>query len=115
VIDDSRHLSEWRRSRSAVGFPWLVSAVSSFVPVSVELGINGMTSPSHTPASRFPAVGSSGVTSLLKARATNPRLQPRVAAEKGFVVLPRQPRPARSAIEPLVPEFERFPDRTALE
>ena len=42
------------------------------------------------------------VTSLLKARATNPKLQPRVAAEQGVVVLPRQPRPARSAIEPLV-------------
>ena len=47
--------------------------------------------------------------SLLKSRATDPRLRQRVAAEKGVIVLPRQPRPARSAIEPLVPEFAGAP------
>jgi len=36
--------------------------------------------------------------SLLKSRATDPRLQQRASAEKGVIVLPRQPRPARSAI-----------------
>ena len=47
--------------------------------------------------------------SRLKSRATDPRWQQRVAAEKGVIVLPRQPRPARSAIEPLVPELAGTP------
>jgi hypothetical protein len=47
--------------------------------------------------------------SLLKSRARNPRWQQRVGAEKGVVFRPRQPRPARSAIEPLVPAFAGTP------
>ena len=47
--------------------------------------------------------------SLFKSRAADPRLQQRVSAEEGIVFRPRQPRPAGSAIEPLVPEFAGAP------
>src|SRR5262249_10871893 len=42
--------------------------------------------------------------SLLHPWVADPREQQRVSAEEGMIVIPRQPRPTRSSIEPVVPE-----------
>ncbi len=47
--------------------------------------------------------------SLFKSKVSDPRVQQRVSAEESIVFRPRQPRPAGSAIEPLVPEFAGTP------
>jgi hypothetical protein len=86
-----------------------VSAVSSFVPDSVDHGHTNARSPHRSQRADFHAAGSSGATPRPVPRMGYPRKQQRMATEEFYIFSPRHSLPASSATEPLPPDIADCP------